>query len=138
MSVASEQAYELRGPSKVEEAHTCGILCTVFGLSLLDMTTPEARPIVRLLDGMGSALRFTLDHPLNHLSAIGQTTATLCAVSFVSRRNAFCTLDETAAFLVVSCRLCAHWSLARMRTQAASSSHRSWWTRRWQGTSASC
>ena len=83
MSVASEQAYELRGPSKVEEAHTCGILCTVFGLSLLDMTTPEARPIVRLLDGMGSALRFTLDHPLNHLSVIGQTTATLCAVSFV-------------------------------------------------------
>ena len=73
------QAYELRGPAKVDEANVLGIGCGLWALSLLDLAAPEARPIVRLLEGMGSALRFTLDHSLDHMKALGFTTASFCA-----------------------------------------------------------
>ena len=58
----------------------------MWALSLLDLTAPEAQPIVRQLEGMGSALRFVLDHSLDHIKALGFTTAssctTLCALVF--------------------------------------------------------
>ena len=49
-------------------------------MCMLDLTTVEAQPIVQMLEGMGSALQFTLDHSLVHLPLLGQTTGTLCAV----------------------------------------------------------
>ena len=73
------QAYELRGPDKIDEANVFGIACGLWALSGLDMTVPEAQPIVRLLEGMGSALRFVLDHSLDHMKALGLTTASFCA-----------------------------------------------------------
>ena len=51
----------------------------MWALSLLDLTAPEAQPIVQQLEGMGSALRFTLDHSLDHMKAMGLTTASFCA-----------------------------------------------------------
>eukprot|EP01045_Picozoa_sp_COSAG04_P006640 COSAG04_NODE_330_length_16594_cov_25.794146_14_plen_146_part_00 len=58
----------------------------MWGLSLLDLTAPEARPIVRLLEGMASALRFGLEHSLDQVKAMGFTSAsfyaTACALVF--------------------------------------------------------
>ena len=51
----------------------------MWALTNLDLAAPEARPIVRLLEGMGSALRFVLDHSLDHMKALGFTTASFCA-----------------------------------------------------------
>ena len=54
---------------------------TLWVLTELDFSAEEARPIVRILEGMGSALRFLLDHPLEHLKEMGFTTASWTAVS---------------------------------------------------------
>ena len=39
----------------------------------------EAQPIVRLLEGMASALRFLLDHSLDNMKALGFTSASWCS-----------------------------------------------------------
>ena len=44
---------------KVPEANICGILCCLL-LFDMDLNTPEAAPIVRMLEGMPSTLRFLL------------------------------------------------------------------------------
>ena len=80
------QAFELRGAGKLDEANVYTVACALWALTLLDLTAPEAQPILRLLEGMGSALRFALDHSLDHFKALGFTTssfcATLCALVF--------------------------------------------------------
>ena len=81
------KAYELRGPSKVDEtsvhalAHATWCLAS---LDLTDLTAPAARHIVQLLEGMGSALRFALDHPQNHFKYAGITTGAYLGVSAAS------------------------------------------------------
>ena len=74
------KAYELRGPAKVDEGNSAGLIGAAWALTLIDMTAAEARPIVQLLEGMGSALRFTLDHPLDYIKSVGATTSAYCAV----------------------------------------------------------
>ena len=73
------QAFELRGAGKLDEANVYALACGLWALTLLDLTTPEAQPILRLLEGMGSALRFALDHSLDHFKALGFTTSSFCA-----------------------------------------------------------
>ena len=65
----------------MDEACISTTFAAVWALSNLDLGAPEARPIVRLLEGMPSALRFALDHPLVHFGAIGLSSASFCAVS---------------------------------------------------------
>ena len=65
----------------MDEACVSTTFAAVWALSFLDLGAPEARPIVQLLEGMPSALRFALDHPLDHFKAIGYTSAAFCAVS---------------------------------------------------------
>ena len=65
----------------MDEACISTTFAAVWALSNLDLGAPEARPIVRLLEGMPSALRFALDHPLVHFGAIGLSSASYCAVS---------------------------------------------------------
>ena len=79
------QAYELRGASKVPEASVNGIFISLWTLAYLDLAAPEARPIKQIFDGMGSVLRFVLDHPLDQLKPFGMTTSSFCAVSFTDR-----------------------------------------------------
>ena len=71
------KAYELRGVSKVNEGNVCGIWGVVQMLTSnsLDLTSPEARPIVQQLQGIPSALRFLLDHPLSHFRYLGLTSS---------------------------------------------------------------
>ena len=65
----------------MDEACVSTTFGAVWALSNLDLGAPEARPIVQLLEGMPSALRFALDHPLDHFKAIGLSSASYCAVS---------------------------------------------------------
>ena len=79
--LAVVKAYELRGASKVQDANPLSGMMPMYGLARLDLAAPDAQPIVELLAGMGSALRFTLEHPLEFLKDFGLTTASCCAVS---------------------------------------------------------
>lgn len=76
------KAYESRGASKMCQANVCGIWSCMQALSstAMDLTAPEAQPIVRQLESIPSALRFVLAHPLNHHSDLGYTTEAQCAV----------------------------------------------------------
>ena len=76
------KAYELRGKGETDEANAWGTVNAIDSLTRLDLSAPEARPIVQLLEGMGSALRFALDHPLEHFEKMGLTTSAQCAVRF--------------------------------------------------------
>ena len=84
--ISALKALELQGPRKVEEANVQGIFCCVQLLSTLDLTAPEAVPIVRQLKGMASTLRFVLDNSLSHMQGIGFTSAgpasAVCALAF--------------------------------------------------------
>ena len=62
------------------------------GIAALNLAEPGAEPIVKLLREIPSALRFVLDHPLEHLKAVGSTTASTCTVSPVG--DLFTTLHE--------------------------------------------
>ena len=108
-------------------------------MCMMDLTTVEAQPIVQMLEGMGSALRFTLDHSLVHLPLLGQTTGTLCAVRMPTLMHA--PLQEVTVFLqpedmdarftrlfvVYPLRFSVRWYSARTKTVVVSSFHRSWW-----------
>ena len=70
----------MRGPSKIDEGNPCGFVCSIWTLTHVELTIPEARPIMRLLEGASSALRYTLDHPLDHVKGMGITTGSWCAI----------------------------------------------------------
>ena len=70
----------MRGASKVPEASVNGIFISLWTLAYLDLAAPEARPIKQIFDGMGSVLRFVLDHPLDQLKPFGMTTSSFCAI----------------------------------------------------------
>lgn len=80
------QEFELRGASKIEDAHTFGIVCALMVLSYLDLGAPEAEPIVALLRGIPSALQFVLDNNLSHFRSPGLTSrsaaTTLASLAF--------------------------------------------------------
>ena len=54
------QAFERRGLEKVAEANVSAIHFSAFLLKTLDLTAPEAAPIVRKLEEIPSTLRFVL------------------------------------------------------------------------------
>jgi hypothetical protein len=54
------QAFELQGVSKVGEASANAMFCILQLFVTLDMAAPEAVPVMRLLEGMSSTLRFVL------------------------------------------------------------------------------
>jgi hypothetical protein len=55
------------------------IAIVLFFLGSIDLTVPEAEPIIALLRGIPQTLRFVLDHNLIWLKTIGMTTAASCA-----------------------------------------------------------
>ena len=83
------KAYELLGTTKTDDASVWGLTHAMCALKELDLTSTEGRPIVQLLEGMGSALRFALDHPLSHFSPAGWNTAALSAVSTAHQIDQF-------------------------------------------------
>ena len=83
------KAYELRGPSKTDDASVWGLTHAMLALKELDLTSTEGRPIVQLLGGMGSALRFAVDNPLDHVRTLGLNTGSLCAVSLRTKSIVF-------------------------------------------------
>lgn len=71
------------------------IVCAASLFALLNLTAPGAAPINQLLREILSSLQFTLDHPLDNLKAIDQTTASSCAVSPVADFTALYKPTET-------------------------------------------
>eukprot|EP01043_Picozoa_sp_COSAG02_P030085 COSAG02_NODE_1904_length_10439_cov_157.636267_7_plen_688_part_00 len=86
VSISALKAYELHGPTKVNEANVLTIWCALELLAQLDLTTPEAQSIVQKLAGIPTTLQFVLDHELVHFSELGYTTsattARVCALAF--------------------------------------------------------
>ena len=57
------------------------VIVTALSLfSHINLTAPGSEPIVRLLREIPSALKFVLDHPLDHMKSVGITTASICTV----------------------------------------------------------
>ena len=73
-----EKCDQQRGCSRVAEGNTCALVSAAWALSMLDLAAPAARPVVRLLGGMPSALRFALEHPLAHIKDVGITSSAVC------------------------------------------------------------
>jgi hypothetical protein len=84
--VAALRAFELRGAGRAGEANVMVVVHALITIQPLDLTAPEAAPVVRQLREAPSALRFTMAHPLRHVSALGHDSAPycgmLCAVVF--------------------------------------------------------
>lgn len=98
-TVSMLKTFELQGAEKVSDANIICILCCVMTLHTLDLTAPEATPIVTLLENMPSTLRFVLDNNLSHARDFGFTTAThatmLCAKMFGKREGGGGTFEFT-------------------------------------------
>ena len=92
--ISALKAFELQGAGKVGEANVQGLWCCVSLLSTLDLTAPEAVPIVRLLADMPSTLRFIFDNPLFHVREMGWTTpaqlSAMCALAFGKQEGGAC------------------------------------------------
>ena len=84
--ISALKALESKGASKVDEANPCGIVCCILLFGSLDLTAPEAAPIMRMLEQMPSTLNFLAQHDLLHIPAGGWTSAAncsaLCALAF--------------------------------------------------------
>ena len=80
------KAHELRGPSMLDDASVGALAYFQWGLSNLDITSAEGRPIMEMLTSMPSALRFLIDHTLTLYKDLGSTTSSwagmLCALAF--------------------------------------------------------
>ena len=81
----------------------CGIVCAIAIFSFLDLTAPGAAPIIKLLREIPSALRFVLEHPLDHMKAVGMTTASFCTVSPVGYLHSLAQTDGNTQQLMVCC-----------------------------------
>lgn len=79
--MCATQVFEESGESKVEEASATTLVCGLMVIQELDLTAPEAEPIVKMLREIPSTLRFVLDHNLVFMKALGFTTSAVCAVS---------------------------------------------------------
>ena len=73
-------------PEAIEDANVCSILHATLFLHPLDLTQPEAEPIVAMFQGIPAPLRFVLEHSLAHIGAVGMTTSgmttSMCAMLF--------------------------------------------------------
>jgi hypothetical protein len=80
------KAFELEGGRRVSETNVGGIICCLLLLGSLDLTAPDALPIVRQLEGMASTLFFVLENPLSHMRNFGWETSAqtskVCALAF--------------------------------------------------------
>ena len=80
LSAQAIKAYELHGAAAMQEAANVGTMIHAFYfLQPLDLTAPEAQPVVRLLAAVPSSLRFALEHDKYHIKSIGMSHASLCA-----------------------------------------------------------
>ena len=79
LACAAFKAYELTGAGVVADANPAVFIHALMMLQSLDLTAPEATPVVEQLRQIPSALKFMLDHDLLHIGAMGMTTAAVCA-----------------------------------------------------------
>ena len=74
------QAYEQAGAGAAAEANPLTVVHVFQILEAIDLTTPEARPVLTLLQAIAPALQFAIDNPSVHCRALGLTSAGLCSV----------------------------------------------------------
>ena len=73
------KGFELSGAGAVAEANPGLYIHALLVLQNVDLTAPEAKPIVEQLRQIPTALKFMLDHDLVHLGSMRMTTAAVCA-----------------------------------------------------------
>ena len=78
-----QQAFELRGAGRVDEASVCTVGNLLWAITGHDLGSSEAAPIVRRLREIPSTLKFVLDHKLTWVGCMGLDTASNVAVSFL-------------------------------------------------------
>ena len=102
---AAFKAFELHSTSAVPEANVCFIFHLLLVLAPLDLTVPQAKPIVEQLRQIPSSLKFVLDNNLDHVKCTGMTTAALCAeicaVVFGKQEDGFEFSDAQVDLLLV-------------------------------------
>ncbi len=80
------KCFEANGKAGVSETNAMTIWGVPIMLSKLDLTAPEAMPIVRLLQNIPSTVRFVLEHPVIHVAQIGCVSSAhmsaVCALAF--------------------------------------------------------
>ena len=98
VAISGLKAFELRGVSKLHEANVVGVFCCITMLAALDLTAHEAKPIVALCEGIPSALRFMLEHKLDHVQAFGMSTngacSAVCALAFGKQEGGDFAFDQ--------------------------------------------
>lgn len=71
-------AYEQRGPDHVDEGNAMALVHCFQALQAVDITDPQAAPIIEMLEQIPSCFQFIMEHPLVHLKWAGVTTSSLC------------------------------------------------------------
>ena len=67
------------GEGAVPTANACLFFHLLLVLAPLDLTDPEAKPIMEPLQQIPSSLKFVMEHDLDHVKGTGMTTAAQCA-----------------------------------------------------------
>ncbi len=84
VSISLLKAFELRG--RTERACVGGIWSSIIMISMLDLTSEDAVPIVKLLKEIPSALTFLLENNMPNVDMCGWSTAgqgsAVCALAF--------------------------------------------------------
>jgi hypothetical protein len=110
VAITMMKAFELRGVAKLSEANVVAIDICLLMLCSLDLTAPEAAPIVQQLEAIPSALRFVLAHPLSHFEAVGYQTevqaAVICALAFGKEESGEFEFTQAIVASVVKTLLC--------------------------------
>jgi hypothetical protein len=96
------KAHELRGASMLDDASVGALAYFEYCLSNLDITSAEGRPIMEMITGMPSTLRFLIDHTLTLYKDLGSTTSSwagmLCALAFGKLEAASSGVGGSAVF----------------------------------------
>eukprot|EP01050_Picozoa_sp_SAG11_P000974 SAG11_NODE_38_length_21705_cov_24.667453_12_plen_606_part_00 len=71
------KTFEMQGASRVETTNVLAVEEPLNLMAMLDLTAPEAEPIVQQLEA--STLQFIIQNDISHIKDMGYTTACMCA-----------------------------------------------------------
>ena len=84
VAIEAITAFERQGSPRVGETCVISVWGPLRMLAGLDFGAPEALPILQMLDGMASTLRFVLANPLAHSREMGFVSSEECAIIVAS------------------------------------------------------
>jgi hypothetical protein len=92
IALTATKEFERRGPHKVGESCVMAVWAPFALIASFDLSAATGtEPIVRMLEGMPSALRFVMDNPVSHVREMGMVSAAdcmrTCALVFGAREG---------------------------------------------------